>query len=74
MINNPLKWLKFYVSDFTTGEVVVKYICKSCGKEMDEPYGWICYISPTAANRAQDVLIFYCNDECHAKLTNRKEG
>ena len=38
--NTPFDNMKFYLKDSSTGELVIKYICEDCGKEMEDPYHW----------------------------------
>jgi len=63
--NKIMKNFKLYLKDKKTGEVQIKYICKDCGLEMDEPENYIA--------KAKDGLVdpftaeFRC-DNCYAKF------
>jgi DNA-directed RNA polymerase subunit RPC12/RpoP len=35
------KYLRFYLKNPITGELKVKYICKTCGKEMTKPKNYM---------------------------------
>ena len=34
--------IRLYLDNPNTGRLKIKYVCKECGKEMDEPEYWNC--------------------------------
>ena len=56
------QYIRFYLKNPDTGELQVKYICKNCGKEMDEPKN---YQVQCKGNIADPFTTFYLCDDCN---------
>lgn len=56
--------VRLYIKDVDTGLLCVKFICKYCGKEMDEPYSY--YIPCTSNLCKYHETTFICCD-CYEK-------
>lgn len=67
----PFDGIKFYLKDTNTGEIGIKYICETCGKEMDEPDHW--WLTVPYGNAVPKALGFHfrcekCDKEKGGKI------
>lgn len=56
------KGIRLYLKDKETGLLAMKFVCQSCGKEMDEPEQY--RIPCSCGAPIIPKTIFYCN-ECY---------
>ena len=53
--------IRLYLADPNTGKLKMKFICKECGKEMDEAENWECPCSRSGAAKYH-LTEFICNE------------
>jgi DNA-directed RNA polymerase subunit RPC12/RpoP len=65
-IPGPFDNLRFYLKDASTGEIKTKYVCETCGVEMDTPFHWQLRLNVSGKKGSRTGYYFYC-EECNKK-------